>query len=282
MAELLAPQRQASILEEVERAGGVRVSDLTRRLGVSDMTVRRDLDALARRGLVDKVHGGATVARRERSTDEPGFEAKSRREMTEKQAIGRLAATLVEPGTAIAISAGTTTHALAHHLLGVPGLTVVTNSVRVAEVFHEEPRPDRSVILTGGLRTPSDALVGPVAIATIRSLHVDAVFMGVHGMDERAGFTSPNLMEAETNRELVGAARRLVVLADHTKWGVLGLSRIVELRAASVLVTDTGLSAQAREAVSAQVGHLLLADPERPAVALPAPPRPEPAAQTHP
>jgi DeoR/GlpR family transcriptional regulator of sugar metabolism len=246
---MLARQRQAVILEHVERDGAVRVSDLTRILGVSDMTIRRDLDALARRGLLDKVHGGATV-RQDASTDEPGFEAKSVRELAEKDAIGARAAELIMPGSAIALTAGTTTFALASHLAAVPDLTVVTNSFRVAEVL----------ILTGGIRTPSDALVGPVAVATIRTLHVDMVFMGVHGMSERTGYTTPNLMEAETNRELVNAASELVVVADHTKWDTLGLSRIAELSAACALVTDSGLPEPAREVLSRAVDDLVIVD----------------------
>jgi len=256
---MLARQRQAVILEHVERDGAVRVSDLTRMLGVSDMTVRRDLDALARRGLLDKVHGGATV-RQDASTDEPGFEAKSVRELAEKDAIGARAVELITPGSAIALTAGTTTFALASHLGVVPDLTVVTNSVRVAEVLHQHRRADRTVILTGGVRTPSDALVGPVAVATIRTMHVDMVFMGVHGMSERTGYTTPNLMEAETNRELVNAASALVVVADHTKWGTLGLSRIVDLSAACALVTDSGLPDEAREVLVRAVDDLVIVD----------------------
>ncbi|WP_157871685.1 DeoR/GlpR family DNA-binding transcription regulator, partial [Streptomyces aurantiacus] len=125
---LLAEQRRALILDEVRRRGGVRVNELTRKLGVSDMTVRRDLDSLARQGVVEKVHGGA-VPVVEASTHEPGFEAKSGLELTAKEDIARAAAVLVAPGTAIALSGGTTTYALAHQLLDVPDLTVVTNSV---------------------------------------------------------------------------------------------------------------------------------------------------------
>jgi DeoR/GlpR family transcriptional regulator of sugar metabolism len=257
---VLAPQRQARILEELDRRGGVRVSDLVRLLGVSDMTVRRDLEALQSRGLLDKVHGGAT-ARTDGSTNEPGFEAKSVRELAEKEAIGRRAAELVEPGTAVAMTAGTTTYALARHLATVPALTVVTNSIRVAEVLHQTERSDRTVLLTGGLRTPSDALVGPIAVEALRSLHVDVCFMGVHGMDEDAGFTTPNLMEAETNRAMVAAARRLVVVADSTKWGVLGLSRMARLQDASVLVSDSGLGQRARSVLADAVGELVVVDP---------------------
>src|SRR5205085_5069808 len=131
---------------------------------------------LARQGVLEKVHGGA-VPVVEASTHEPGFEAKSGLELTAKEDIARSAAELVAPGTAIALSGGTTTFALAHHLLDVPDLTVVTNSVRVADVFHEAQQTGgggetrhgaATVVLTGGVRTPSDALVGPVADRAVR------------------------------------------------------------------------------------------------------------------
>ena len=112
---LLAEQRRALILDEVRRRGGVRVNELTRKLNVSDMTVRRDLDALAHQGMVEKVHGGA-VPVAEASSHEPGFEAKSGLEQSAKEAIARAAAAMVVPGSAIALSGGTTTYALAQHL----------------------------------------------------------------------------------------------------------------------------------------------------------------------
>lgn len=256
--QMLASQRQARILEEVRRLGGVRVSSLTRLLGVSDMTVRRDLEALAGRGLIEKVHGGATAVP-EHSTDEPGFEAKSYRQQAEKEAIAATAAVLVQPGGAIGVTAGTTTWAFAAHLADVPGLTVVTNSIPVAERLHLAGRNDQTIVLTGGVRTPSDALVGPVAVTAIRSLHLDMVFMGVHGMSERAGFTTPNLVEADTNRAFIAAARTLVVLADHTKWGVVGLSSIAELDQAAVLVTDGGIADAAGELLRGQIRDVRIA-----------------------
>ncbi|MEV4394670.1 DeoR/GlpR family DNA-binding transcription regulator [Nonomuraea sp. NPDC049607] len=253
---MLAPQRQQAILDLVRQNGGVRVVDLVRAFGVSDITIRRDLELLAERGLLAKVHGGATTIG---STNEPGFAAKSVQQEEEKQAIAGHAAALVRPGTAVALSAGTTTWTLAHHLGQVPGLTVVTNSVRIADVFQHAGRPDQTVVLTGGVRTPSDALVGPVAVAAIRQLNVDLLFLGVHGMTARAGFTTPNMMEAETDRALVEAASRLVVLADHTKWGTVGISTIARLDEADVVVSDTGLPEAARQALSERAGRLVLA-----------------------
>ena len=252
---MLARERQAYILERVRERGAVRVSDLTRALAVSDMTVRRDLDLLAGQGLLDKVHGGATAPGRT-STDEPGFEAKSARERDEKDAIARLAVGMVRPGSAIGLSAGTTTWTLAHRLLDVSGITVVTNSVQIATVFYQSPRPDQTVVLTGGVRTPSDALVGPVAVATLRSLNLDLVFLGVHGMDDRTGFTSPNILEAETSRALARSARRLAVVTDHTKWGVVGISTIATLPEADVVITDSGLDPEATAILTEQVGEV--------------------------
>ncbi|GIJ37906.1 DeoR/GlpR family DNA-binding transcription regulator [Micromonospora andamanensis] len=252
---MLAQQRHAAILDRVRVTGGVRVGELAAEFGVSDMTIRRDLDLLHERGLLAKVHGGATVAG---ATDEPGFQAKSVRQQAEKAAIAARAAQLVRPGAAIALSAGTTTAELARHLVDVPALTVVTNSLPVADILHERGRADQTVVLTGGVRTPSDALVGPLTVGAVRALHLDQLFLGVHGITERTGFTTPNLTEAETNRALVAAADRLVVLADHTKWGTVGISAIADLNSADVLVTDDRLPPEARRLLTDRVGELIV------------------------
>jgi DeoR/GlpR family transcriptional regulator of sugar metabolism len=257
---MLARQRQEAILREVDRSGGARVSELVDILSVSDMTVRRDIEALAAKGLVVKVHGGATAVGG-RSTDEPGFHVKSEMNYVEKSAIARVAAGLISPGASIAISAGTTTYAVAHELLNVPNLTVVTNSPRVADLMHHRQRDDLTVVLIGGVRTPSDALAGPVADSTLRSLHVDTLILGVHGIDPVAGLTTPNLIEAATNRALIATARRVIVVADHTKWGIIGLSTIAPLDQVDVLVTDAELDSKARRLVKEQVGQLIMAQP---------------------
>jgi DeoR/GlpR family transcriptional regulator of sugar metabolism len=257
----LARQRQTFILERVREQGGVRVADLVRALGVSDMTVRRDLELLHERGLLEKVHGGAASIEGS-SKFEPGFTIKSGMMESEKNSIAEAAAELVEPGTAIAISAGTTTFALARLLVDIPGLTVVTNSVPVADALYRDRRTDQTVILSGGVRTPSDALVGPFAVEVIRSLHVDTVFMGVHGMDPRSGFTTPNILEAETNRALIDAGRRLVLMADHTKWGIIGISSIGRLDEADILITDSGLDPADVAQLAGSVQRLILVDVE--------------------
>ncbi|MCB5165399.1 DeoR/GlpR family DNA-binding transcription regulator [Streptomyces bambusae] len=261
----LAHQRRAFILAAVRRDGAVRVAELVEQLGVSDMTVRRDLDALARRGAVEKVYGGAVATGSAARGEEPDFEAKSGLQEDAKAAIADAAAALVEPGSVVAVSAGTTAHAVAARLLaaGVPDLTIVTNSLPVADLVRGAAREPGTgaptLLLTGGSPTPSAALVGPLADLVIGSLHADLLVLGAHGVSERAGLTTPNLAEAQTNRALVASARRTVVVADHSKWGVVGLSGFAALTEADWFVTDEALPETAREVLAEAVGELVVA-----------------------
>ena len=258
---MLAHQRQVRILAELRRTGAVRVSDLTEMLDVSDMTIRRDLENLVASGIARKVHGGAVLAGQ--VAHEPGFAVKSQLEQSAKHAIAARAASLIQPGAAIALSAGTTTWAMAPLIVTIPGLTVVTNSTTVADAIATlDPTNQISVVLTGGVRTPSAALVGPVADRAIATMHVDQLFLGVHGMDERIGFTTPNLAEAATNRALIACAREVIVVADSSKWGVVGLADIAPLTAAHVVVTDDRLPRSAARILSEHVPQLIEARDE--------------------
>ncbi|WP_371477526.1 DeoR/GlpR family DNA-binding transcription regulator [Kitasatospora sp. NBC_00315] len=266
-AALLASQRRSLIVDLVRRSGAVRVSDLVEHFGVSDMTVRRDLDALARTGIVQKVHGGA-VAGPGGAVDEPGFEAKSGRESAAKDAVADAAAALVEAGAVIALSAGTTTYAVATRLLNTPHLTVVTNSLPIGDLLracaHERGPSTPTLLLTGGSPTRSAALVGPIAEQTIRSLHVDLLILGAHGISDSAGLTAPNLAEAQTNRALISCARRVAVVADHTKWGVIGLSTFARLDEIDLLITDDKLDTQSQTLLRDAVGELIVAGTAEP------------------
>ncbi|SEE89261.1 transcriptional regulator, DeoR family [Arthrobacter alpinus] len=253
---MLADVRRSEIVAIVSRERVARVADLAETLGVSVVTVRRDIDALDDAGLVQKIHGGAKLPGGA-GTHEPGFELKSTQSTQEKEAIGQEALLLVQDGMAIGLSAGTTTWVLAKALSTRKNLTVVTNSVKIADVF-QTAGSRVSVILTGGERTPSDALVGPIATASVRSLHLDVLFLGVHGVDENAGFTTPNLLEAEMDRALIGAARKVVVLADHSKWGTVGISTIAGLEDVDELISDDALGAEAQRVLRERVGKLRL------------------------
>lgn len=249
MPEMLPDRRRREILERVRAAGVVRVTDLAEALEVSDMTVRRDLAQLAEEGELQKVHGGARLPPGS-SAAEPGFTHKSELQLPEKAAIAAAAAAMVKEGMSVALTSGTTTFALARALRGTSNITVVTNSPRIAEVFQDAPATDQTVLLLGGVRTPSDALVGPLATAALRALHVDLCFLGVHGLSERHGLTTPNMMEAEINSLFLSRCDRSIVLADSTKWGLSGLHRIAGLADVDEIVTDEGLDPAARETLS--------------------------------
>jgi DeoR/GlpR family transcriptional regulator of sugar metabolism len=256
---VLARRRRELIAARVQRHGSVRVSDLTTELGVSDMTIRRDLERLTQQGLLTKVHGGATVAGEVAATTlEPGFVVKSSEQTAEKEAIAAAAARMVRPGMAIGLTAGTTTWHLATHLVDIADLVVLTNSIRILETLLTDDRPHRNVMLVGGIRTPSDALVGPLAVQALVGLHLDQVFLGVHGMTERAGYTTPNLLEADTNRAFVAASERLIVVADHSKWDTVGLASIAPLNAADTVITDDGLDPAAIERLRAHVDDVVV------------------------
>lgn len=229
-------QRRREILEEVERSGRVTVAGLAERWGVSDMTIRRDLEELAENELLKKVHGGALAIRK--TSAEPHFTQKRSLNRQEKLGIARVAASFVEDGDTVAMSAGTTTWYIASELSdGHTGLSFVTNSTNVAQALQEGGWDQ--IVLTGGIfRTPSDALVGPFADRTIGTLNADILFLGVHGIDAQAGLTTPNIAEAETDRRLVQASRKVIVVADHTKLGVVALASIAPLSEVDVLITD--------------------------------------------
>ncbi|MFZ9284230.1 MAG: DeoR/GlpR family DNA-binding transcription regulator [Candidatus Nanopelagicales bacterium] len=255
---MLATQRRELILHSIENDGAVTVSRLAISLGVSEMTVRRDLDILEKTGQVIKVHGGATSPRMNKSA-EPGFAAKVQLEQVAKNSIAKLATEMVSPGAAVALTAGSTTYAIAKHLINIPNLTVITNSIRVAELFHDGAASDSEIIVLGGTRTPSDALVGPMANHNISNLNIDLCFMGVHGMDAQAGVTSPNLLEAETNRALAEVSRQFVVVADATKWGVIGLHTIAPLSEISTLITDKRISTNALNTLKENIDDIRIA-----------------------
>lgn len=265
---MLAAQRRAAIRGLIETMGAISGAVLAERFGVSDMTIRRDLDVLAAEGHIAKVHGGAVSAQESDQrlrTEEPGFEAKFLQMAAEKNAIAGAAAALVEPGMSVGLSAGTTTWTLAQRLKAVPDLTVVTNSPRVADVFHtgaaaEMPGGGQTVILTGGVRTPSDALVGPLAVNSLKTLHLDLLFFGTHGFSAQTGFTTPNLLEAEANQALIGTAQRAVALADHSKWGVVGIATYAQLHDVHTIVSDTALNAEARHELHEHVEQVILAE----------------------
>ncbi|MFM6980940.1 MAG: DeoR/GlpR family DNA-binding transcription regulator, partial [Micrococcales bacterium] len=171
-------------------------------------------------------------------------------------------AELVKPGSAIALMGGSTVFSMAKHLAKVSRLTIVTNSLPVADYLHREGSKDQIVILTGGMRTPTDSLVGEFTIAALQKLNIDIAFIGTHGIDLQGGFSSPNIYEAETNRAVRARAKKFVVLADHTKVGRLGFSTFAKLAEADTLITDSAIDELELKVLKAEIPEILVVKSE--------------------
>lgn len=251
---MLADERQNLIIEEVDHRGTVTTADLIEKFGVSPITIRRDLNDLSERGLIAKVHGGA---RSVHSTNNPTFDAKYNTNRTAKEAIARAAADFIKDGDSIAFSAGTTCSAIAAQAATRLNLTVITNSTRVADEFRASETTE--LFVTGGKRTPTEALIGPLALATLERLHFDTLFTSVHAADPQTGLTTPSVEEAETLRSMIESARRVIVAFDHTKWGVTALSTFAHWREVDVVVVDQEMPQEAVEQLKELVEKVVVA-----------------------
>lgn len=232
MAAVLATERRRRILEQVRAHGDVSLRELAHAVLASEVTVRRDLRVLEEQGLLDRRRGGAAVpvasfsARAERHEQAP-----------EKEAIARLAATLVADGDVVALGAGTTTQHLAAALLGVKDLTVVTNSLLVGEVLSQSP--GATVVITGGaLRGSTYGLVGRGAEETFADLRVRRAFLSGDGVTSTWGLSTASSDQAGVDRMITESAQELLVLADHTKLGRESAFQTVPPDRITHLVTD--------------------------------------------
>jgi DeoR/GlpR family transcriptional regulator of sugar metabolism len=233
-------QRRQEVLRAI-RGGATHVSQLAQAFGVSEMTVRRDLDELARDGHIERVRGGAvTVAA------EPPFDQTLIERFDEKNAIGAAAAALVEDGQTVMIDIGTTTLQAARHLHGKT-LTVVTSSLAV----YEELVPDEAIelILPGGtVRRNYHSLVGILAETALRQLKADVLLLGTSAVDARFDIWDSTMVEVPIKRAMIEASAEVVLLADTAKLSMAGLVRVCEGRVIDRLVTNAPLPPEAAAA----------------------------------
>jgi DeoR/GlpR family transcriptional regulator of sugar metabolism len=256
---MLVEERRRRLVEHVQRRGVVAIAEMSELLGASQVTVRRDLRAVAAQGLVVRAHGGA-LAPRGGWTREPSYAEKATKAAAEKVAIARIARRLITRGQSVILGPGTTTLALAQLLGGIPDLTVVTNSLLVAEALMSETQVE--ALLTGGqLRREIHALVGPATEDAVRHLCVSTTFISGNGLTVARGLSTPNPLVAATDRALVAAAERVIVLADHTKVGIETMCQTVPLDHIGVLVTDAAADLQQIEAMRELGVEVIVGDP---------------------
>ncbi len=235
--------RRQAILEAVKANKLVRVAELSRQFGVSEVSIRRDLVKLGEYGLLRRVHGGAVVA-----VEQPDhlYDDKQRLRLAEKQRIGRAAAALIKPGERIILDSGTTVLEIAREIARNPGrwerLTIITASYPVLRDLSA--LRSINLIVLGGMYLPDyQTLVGPHTLDALRDLHADTLFLGADGLSFASGVTTANVLEAEASRAMIRAAARIVVVADASKINTVGFATIMPLTAAHTLVTDAGAPA---------------------------------------
>ncbi|MFG1997965.1 DeoR/GlpR family DNA-binding transcription regulator [Spirillospora sp. NPDC048911] len=223
-------------LRLVQGSGRVSVSELSQRLGVSEMTVRRDLDALERQGLIRRVHGGAVPARARE--EDAGFSAREPWQAATKTRLGAAVADLIEPGSRVLLDAGTTTVHVADHLAARAPLTIAVLSLQTAARLAD--RPGIELLVVGGRSRPGErSLVGPLALRMLESLVFDCFVMSIGGVHAEHGWSEFSLDDAAVKQAGLAQAARTITVADATKLGVRAFSHVAPLSAVNGFVTDT-------------------------------------------
>lgn len=254
---MILEERRHNLLEAIRQQGFVSLQDLAGRLGVSESTIRRDLDYLDELGVVKRTHGGAFFTGSRLAM--PAFDERTAAALEEKRAIARVAAGCIEDGEAVLLDGGTTTFEVARLLLG-RSLQVVTNSLPIANLFAASSEAD--LILIGGYVYPRTGVaLGPLSQQMLADVHVRHTIMSVGGVTEKGLFNS-NLLLVETERKMMQAADEVVVVADSGKFGRQALAHLAGLDEVDRLIVDSGLSQEWRQHVATTGVELVLAEPD--------------------
>jgi DeoR family transcriptional regulator, fructose operon transcriptional repressor len=244
---VIPTDRLEQILKITEAQGIVTNATLAEKLNVSLMTVRRDIIELEHRGLLRRVHGGVQSA----ASPDRGFSLRSRQQQTAKHAIGAAAALLVQDFETIYLDAGSTAFELALSLRQRPvkGVRVVTHAINIAAELAGLNHI--GVVQIGGeVFGQTFAATGPLAIQAIRTLSFHQFFISAQGFDLENGLTDSNLLEVEVKQAVLTAAKKVVLIADSSKWGVTSFARVADLGVVSKIVTDSGINLKDQEALT--------------------------------
>ncbi len=245
---MLAETRRRHLLEMITRQGYATLEELVRQLGVSDSTVRRDLEALDAQGAIKRTHGGAVYAGEVRLM--PAFDDRTGTAAIEKRAIGHLAASLIADGDTVLLDGGTTTLEVARALVG-RRVQVVTNSLPIAQLLASSHETD--LIMLGGYISPRTGVaLGPLTIQAMESIRVRTAILGAGGIVAEGIYNSNSLL-VETERRMMRSGQEVMIVADHTKFGRMALARLCGLEEAHSIVVDTGVS-EANLAMLSQAG----------------------------
>ncbi len=233
---MLAIERKNAILERLQKEQRVLVAELSQEYGVTEETIRRDLDKLEREGFVKKTYGGAVL--NENTNIEMPLRNREKMNRTEKQTIAKLVAALIEDGEKIILDSSSTSLMVAQELKDRKNLTVITNSLEVLIEFSKSKGVQ--VISTGGiLQGSSLSLVGRNAEKTLENFYVDKAIISCRGLDIRKGVTDSEEADAEVKRSMVSSSKKLILAADNTKFGEVSFAKVLDIKKVDILVTDS-------------------------------------------
>jgi DeoR family transcriptional regulator of aga operon len=239
-AGLLVAERRHRIVELLQANGRVTVEALAARFVTSAVTVRSDLAALEKTGVLERSHGGAILRRDD--GDQP-LTVKRTLRHAEKVSIARVAAAMIRDGETIILDSGTTTAEVARQIRWLKNcsINVITNALNIAMILADVPFV--RLIMPGGiLRRESNSLSGHIAEAALANLQADRVFLGADGIDPERGVMTPHLAEAQLNARMIAISREVIVVADSSKMLRRNISLIARIEQLHVLITDTGVS----------------------------------------
>lgn len=258
MSKLLIPaQRRDRIQEFLAVHKIVRTADLCELLEASEATVRRDLEWLEQEGYLERTHGGAILS--QRMTLEPGYQQRAQVYIDEKRSIGALAASLIQKDDVVFLNSGTTTTEVLRHASNDPSISIFTNNLWGVVELGE---PAFQYYLVGGQFQPrSYSVAGRFATENLAQVYANKAILGADGISLRHGCTVPSNGEAEIVRQMIRQTKgEIIMVADHTKWGVVSNFQIAAIEEITTLVTDEGFDQPAFESLAARGVRILVAN----------------------
>ena len=257
MSGLIKEERLQRILQVIQKDGHATAGDLARNFGVSEITIRRDLIELDGRGVVRRAHGGAVISTT--AAFEPLIIHRILQEKECKEAIARTAAALIRDGESIFIGSGSTTAYVARYLTNHKHLTIVTNALNVSTDLATAV--DITVVVLGGMmRREELSLIGHIAEQSLREVTLDKVIIGIPAIDLIAGLTNDYLPEVITDRTIINRAREVILVADHTKCGLVASAFVAPLNRVNTFITDNQTPPEFLEGVRAQGVKVIVAN----------------------
>ncbi len=257
---LIPAQRRERIQEYLAAKRIARTVDLCALLNASEATVRRDLEWLEQDGLVERTHGGAILS--QRMALEPGYQQRAARFPEEKRMIGDFAASFIQQGDIVFVNSGTTTTQVLLHVRNDPSISIFTNNLNAA--LEVGDAGFKYYAVGGEFQPVSNSLAGKFAIDNLSQIYADKSILGVDGISLKHGCTVPSNAEAEVVRQMIKQTRgEIIVVADHSKWGVVSNFQIVPIDEIDRLITDPAFDRTTFQSLEERGVQLLIAEPDR-------------------